>query len=96
MTFYVYILYSASTGKYYAGQTDDVDERFKKHNSSAFVNSSTKAGIPWEIFHVIECTSRKQAVNIESHIKKMRSVKYYHSLKNYPEITEKLKIKYHA
>ena len=94
MIFYVYILYSASTGKYYTGQTEDLVERLEKHNSAIFVDSSTKPGIPWKIYHVIECTSRKQAVNIESHIKNMKSVKYYHSLKNYPEITEKLKINY--
>jgi hypothetical protein len=42
----------------------------------------------------MECESRKQAVNIEAHIKKMKSVKYYPSLKNHPELSEKLKLTY--
>ncbi|WP_363152335.1 GIY-YIG nuclease family protein [uncultured Mucilaginibacter sp.] len=94
MTFYVYILYSPTSGKYYVGQTGNLDQRLEKHNSATFANSATKAGIPWEIYYVIECISRKQAVNIESHLKKMRSTKYYRSLNEYPEITEKLRIRY--
>ncbi len=92
--FFVYILYSPSIGRYYVGQTEDLDQRLEKHNSGTFIESSTKYGIPWEIFYVIECISRKQAVNMEAHLKKMKSVKYYHSLKNWPEIVGKLKIKY--
>ena len=94
MIFFVYILYSPSTGSYYVGQTEDLYQRIEKHNSATFINSYTKTRGPWEIYHTIECVSRKQAVNIESHLKKMKSVKYYHSIKNYPEIVEKLKIKY--
>jgi putative endonuclease len=87
-------LYSPSIDKYYVGQTEAIIQRLTQHNSAVFINSSTKSGIPWELFYTIECTSRKQAVNIESHLKKIKSRKYYNSIKNFPEITEKLKIKY--
>ncbi len=30
--FYVYLLKSISDGKYYIGQTEDVDVRFRRHN----------------------------------------------------------------
>ena len=94
MQFFVYILYSASTEKYYVGQTEDLNQRLEKHNSASFIDSSTKPGIPWEMYLAIECISRKQAVNIELHIKKMKSTKYYRSLKNYPEIIDRLKMIY--
>ncbi|WP_420490402.1 GIY-YIG nuclease family protein [Mucilaginibacter jinjuensis] len=55
MKFTVYILYSASIAKYYIGQTQDINERLILHNSGTFAGSSTKAGIPWVVFHVIVC-----------------------------------------
>jgi putative endonuclease len=94
MKFFVYILYSASTNKYYVGQTVDLDERIILHNTGEFSHSFTKPGIPWQLYHFIECKSKKQSVAIETHIKRMKSIKYYQSLKNYPEIVKKLLIKY--
>ncbi|TSJ44388.1 GIY-YIG nuclease family protein [Mucilaginibacter corticis] len=94
MLFYTYIIYSASTKKFYVGQTDNLILRLEQHNLYTFIKSSTKYGIPWDVYLVIECCNRKQAVNIESHLKKMKSTKYYQSLKMYPEIAEKLKEKY--
>ena len=94
MTYQVYILYSESTDKYYVGQTEDMEVRLVLHNTGEFAGSSTKFGIPWIIYHTIECESRTQSLAIESHIKKMKSVKYYQSLKLYPDIAIKLKEKY--
>jgi putative endonuclease len=94
MVYEVYILYSKSTNKYYVGQTEDLDIRLVLHNTGQFEGSSTKFGIPWIVYHTIECESRKQALAVENHIKKMKSVKYYQSLKLYPEIAIRLKEKY--
>jgi len=69
-------------------------KRLVFHNTGTFKDSSTKAGIPWNIFLEIMCVSRTQALAIEQHIKKMKSVKYYHSLKQYPEMIIKLKERY--
>ncbi|QYH39290.1 GIY-YIG nuclease family protein [Algoriphagus sp. NBT04N3] len=33
MEFVVYILFSERLGKYYVGQTSDLDKRLKRHNS---------------------------------------------------------------
>src|SRR5207237_10414270 len=33
VSYYVYILYSASHDKYYIGQTNDVGQRLKRHNN---------------------------------------------------------------
>ena len=96
MNFKVYILYSESIDRYYVGQTENMTERLLLHNTGTFKDSSTKGGIPWGVFLEIMCISRTQALAIESHIKKMESVKYYHSLRQYPEIIIKLKERYHG
>ena len=92
--FQVYILRSPSLGSYYIGQSEDLKNRIALHEGKTFTRSFTKRASDWELFHVIDCASRKQAVNIESHIKKMKSKKYVENLKKYPEISEKLKVKY--
>ena len=90
MGFCVYIIYSPSVDQFYVGQTADLKERLSQHNSAFFEGSSTKKGIPWLLFFSLECCSRSQSIAIESHIKKMKSRKYYQSLVKYPEIAEKL------
>jgi putative endonuclease len=44
-SFYVYILYSSSIGKYYVGHTHDVQKRVLQHNAGR--TPSTKSGKPW-------------------------------------------------
>ncbi len=91
----VYILISKKTKKFYVGFTRlRVLERLEQHNNLHYENSYTEKGIPWVIFHVIECESENQAIKIESHIKNMKSSKYIQNLKKFPEIVEKLKFKY--
>lgn len=47
--YYVYILQSEKSGKYYTGYCSDIDTRILKHNSGA--TPSTKPGIPWKLVH---------------------------------------------
>jgi len=90
-----YILYSSSLDKFYTGITqDNVESRLEKHNNSSYGNHYTSQTKDWEIFIVIPCDSVAQSMKIEKHIKKMKSKKYIYNLKSYPEIIEKLKIKY--
>ncbi|MBN7816792.1 GIY-YIG nuclease family protein [Algoriphagus sp. YJ13C] len=94
MGFFVYIIYSASRDSYYIGQTQDLEERLNQHNTGYFKNSHTHGTIDWKLVHSIPCSSRKQAVNIEMHIKRARKRKYLEDLQKYPEITQKLIIQY--
>ncbi len=90
-----YILYSIKLDKFYVGFTQDsVEERVAKHNASSYGYHYTSKADDWQIFLVIECDTISQAMKIEKHIKKMKSRKYYHDLKKYPEIFIKLKEKY--
>jgi putative endonuclease len=90
-----YILYSPSLDKFYTGITQEsVESRLEKHNNSTYGNHFTSQAKDWIIFLIIPCTSVSQSTKIEKHIKQMKSRKYISNLKSYPEIIEKLKIKY--
>jgi len=92
--FKVYILYSPSIDAYYIGQSEDVSTRFQWHKEKLFGRSFTKRAEDWTIFLIIDCISRKQSVNIEAHIKRMKSRRYLENLKKYAEIIQKLKLRY--
>jgi len=68
MGFVVYILFSASTRRYYTGQTQDVQDRLTRHNSGE--TKSTKSGIPWTLVWSHSCASRSEAMQLENKIKK--------------------------
>jgi len=87
----VYILYSKSLDKYYIGETVDLEERIKQHNSKFYDSAYTEKAIDWVLFHSIECKDRLQARKIEAHIKKMKSKAYIQNLKKFSEMNEKLK-----
>ncbi len=90
----VYILKSLKNNRYYIVETINLDKRLSWHNNPGLNTNSTKSGIPWELFYVINCESREQARKIETHIKRMKSSKYLLNLKKYPDISMKLLEKY--
>jgi putative endonuclease len=94
MDFFVYIIYSEKLDAFYIGQTMDIDQRIREHNQVFFKNSSTSKSDDWKLFFSLKCTSRKQAILIERHIKRMRSRKYYSDLLKFTEISNKLLLKY--
>lgn len=55
MPHYVYILQSESVGKYYCGETQNIEDRIERHNSGR--SKSTKSGIPWKLIRIIEVVS---------------------------------------
>ena len=87
--YFVYILYSVKLGKYYIGQTHDVELRLCRHNEGYYDNWTSK-GLPWILFLTLSCKNRKQAFAVEKHIKSMKSKKYIENLAQYPEMREKL------
>ncbi len=68
-------------------------ERLEFH-ANAEAHKYTAKADDWGLFHTILCVSKKQAMRIESHIKKMKSATYIRNLKKYPEMNEKLLLKY--
>ena len=75
---WVYILQSESSGRYYCGQSSDVDRRIRQHNDPEYDFSKTTkrfAG-PWRLVKSIRCDDRSQATRLERSIKKIGIARY--------------------
>lgn len=94
MSFFVYIIHSTSIDRFYVGHTEFLSERLSQHNQGFYKGAFTQLADDWTLFYSIECESKKQAIYIERHIKKMHSRKYYYSLKKYPDLSFKLLARY--
>jgi putative endonuclease len=67
MVFWVYIL-RCSDGSYYAGHTDNLDNRIDEHQSGLGC-SYTSSRLPIELAWSQECTTREEALAAEMQIK---------------------------
>lgn len=73
--FYVYIIYSSKTDRFYTGYTDeDVPLRVQRHNLGW--TKSTKTGIPWNLVYTESYPLKADALIREREIKKKKSRKY--------------------
>ena len=72
MCFWVYILQSLSTGRFYCGSTDDVERRCRQHNDPDYHGSKTTKRFcgPWKLVWKEEHASRAGAMAKEKQIKK--------------------------
>ena len=71
--FYLYIIYSTSSDKYYVGYTDDVERRLFEHNHSERVTYTSKHR-PWLLKKAIMLSeNRGFAMRIEKVVKKTKS-----------------------
>jgi putative endonuclease len=71
MTFSVYILQSESTGRYYCGQTNNLERRIREHNDPSYQQTKTTkrfAG-PWRMVWFESHVSRAAAMEKERCIK---------------------------
>ena len=72
--FFIYILRSAQTQRYYVGSTEHVEQRLIQHNAGKSI--STRAGVPWEIIHTECFETRSDAVLRERKIKARGIARY--------------------
>ena len=72
--YYVYVIRSYETGRYYTGYTRNPGVRLRQHNDGW--TRSTKGGIPWEIVHLESFSDKASALRREREIKARRSHKY--------------------
>ena len=71
--YYLYILFSASSNKYYVGYTEDVDRRLHEHNHSERTAYTSKHR-PWLLKKQIALTNdRGFAMRIEKAVKRTKS-----------------------
>jgi putative endonuclease len=80
MAFYVYILQSQSTGRYYCGQTDSLDRRIRQHNDPDYHGSRTTKIFsgPWNLVWSQVFETRGDAMRVERQIKKRGIARYLH------------------
>jgi len=69
----VYILQSAD-GSYYIGQTNNLENRFRRHNAGQV--RSTKGKTPWTLVYFEEYPTRIEAMKRERAIKARKSRDY--------------------
>jgi putative endonuclease len=70
MPFFVYILQSESTGRYYVGQTEHLKERLAYHQAN--YSRALKNRGPWSLRHWEEYGTRSEAVRREQWIKRQK------------------------
>jgi putative endonuclease len=92
-THIVYILYSQKLYRNYIGYTSNINIRLDFHENAESRKFTAKAD-DWELIFQLRCETKIQGLAIEKHIKNMKSKVYVQNLIKYPEIQEKLLIKY--
>ena len=82
MKTWVYILQSENTGRYYCGQTSNIDRRLQQHNDPAYQLSKTTKRFegPWRLVWVQECLDRSEATKLERLVKKRGIGRYLNDL----------------
>ena len=68
MNFKVYILWSESLQKFYVGHTNNIEERFHRHNQG--YEKFTSGGTPWVMICTFDSKDKAEAVRLENRIKK--------------------------
>jgi putative endonuclease len=73
--FYMYILQSETTGKFYIGSTQDIEARLKQHNE---INRGKKKSThrlkgPWFLAYSEEFETRSEAMRREKQLKSWKS-----------------------
>jgi len=78
MAYWVYILRSESTGRFYVGHTDDLGDRIRRHNEGR--SEATRTRGPWKLAYQEEFSTRQAAAARERAIKNQKSRSYIERL----------------
>ncbi len=75
--YYVYILQSSTTGRYYVGSTGNLEQRIEQHNTHKYSGSeyTKRSEGTWVLVYSEEHETRKEAVKRERQIKSWKSRK---------------------
>ena len=65
--YFVYVLKSKKTGRFYTGSFADLDDRLGRHNRGESL--ATRAGVPWEMVHNEQYETRSTAMQRERYLK---------------------------
>ena len=78
MPFYLYILQSETTGRYYVGQTEHLQERVSYHQAN--YSKAIKNRGPWKLRYSEEYETRSHAVQRERYIKRQKDRRFIEAL----------------
>ncbi len=67
MEYFVYIIRSLKDGRFYKGQTQNIEKRVLEHNSGK--TKSTKGYVPWELVYFESFKTREEALLREKYFK---------------------------
>ncbi len=84
--FYVYILYSTSGNRFYIGQTKNIENRLKRHNSR--LEKSTSAYVPWKVVMTIAKENRSGSVILEKKLKNLNTADLLRFIQKYKPKSE--------
>lgn len=65
--YYVYVLQSEKTERWYTGSANDLRKRLKQHNEGK--SSYTKNKIPWKLIYYEACLNEEDARSREKYLK---------------------------
>ena len=84
--YYVYILKAVNFDKYYIGQTQNMEERLKRHNAG-IENFSSKYK-PWILVGYITKPTRAEAMALKTKIKNLNRLRLEAFIQKYININE--------
>lgn len=89
--YYLYILYSIKSDKYYIGYSNDPERRLIEHNTDPRTTYTSKHR-PWILKAFIPLSeSKSYAVKVERYLKRLKSRKVIKEIIEYQDNEEKLK-----
>ncbi len=88
---YFYIIFSKKINRYYSGETCDPKNRLKQHNDGYYDKAFTKVAKDWEIVLIKKYKTRKETLEIEKFVKKMKSKKFIEKIIKNPAILDEIK-----
>ena len=77
--FYTYILHSEHLNKYYAGFTEDLEDRYRRHGKDK--KKFTGHAEDWKLVKTFQFDTKKEAMELELKIKKRGIKRFLDSLK---------------
>jgi len=70
MPFFVYVILSLSTGKFYIGHTNNLEDRLRRHNEGR--SKYTKNRGPWKLIGFKTFQTRAEAMGFERKLKRLK------------------------
>jgi putative endonuclease len=82
MLFFVYIIQSETTGRYYCGYSSDPERRLRQHNDphNTFTRTTKVFAGPWQLIWSKDLETRTEALRLEKRIKKRGIARFLQDL----------------